>query len=366
MNRRRRFIGAVGAVLSIALAGTLVTADQAMSQTVESFRDTFRVISFSGNDGTQNWSGSWQESGENDGPTSGALRVTSSDRCSGSCLRIGSDGGSIEGRGVHRVANLTDAVSATLSLRYRRETQGQTTGSVAVQVSRNGGASWNTLQTISLAGAKNSATVTFDISAYIASSTAVRFVGSGSLVTGYLHIDDVEVSADIIVPPTTTTTAASPSTTTTVSPTTTTAPSGSTTTTTFVSDSTSTTTSIVGATTTTPTAVGGSTATSSPSTTTTDGHETTTTGSNGESVVTMSSEIEPSPVRVPSDEALSTTSQPAVPEASTPIGGRVGLISVATEALGVNAVSAGLLVVLVSGLTLAGVERRRDHASTDE
>jgi hypothetical protein len=359
MKRRLRPVGAVVAVLSMALAGALASADQAMSQTAESFRDTFQTISFSGNDGTQNWSGSWQESGESDGATSGSVRVTSSDRCSGgsgSCLRIGSDGASIENRSVRRVADLTDATSASMSLRYRRETQGQASGSVAVQVSRNGGASWNTLQTIDLAGAKNSATITFDISPYMASNTAVRFVGSGASVVGYLHIDDVEVSANIVGPATTTTTIASPSTTTTVV---------ATTTTTVGASPTSTTTSSVGVTTTT--AAAGTSVPSSPaSTTTTVVAVTTTTNTSGESVVTMPPALGTSPPAVQSDGESLITSQSVASEASTHGELHVGVMTTATTALAENAASAGMLLALLSVLTLAGVEHRRDETGNDE
>lgn len=362
MMRRSRLIGVVAAVLSMALAGTLASADQAMSQTAESFRDTFGTISYSGNDGTLNWSGSWQESGESDGPASGSVRVASSDRCSGgsgSCLRIG--GASIENRGVRRVADLTDAVSASMSLSYRRESQGQATGSVAVQVSRNGGASWTTLRIIDLAGAKNSVSVTFDIGAYIASNTAVRFVGSGSSVAGYLHIDDVEVSADIVVPATTTTSIASPSTTTTVAQSTTTVPSGSTTTTTTLAPNpTSTTTSVVGGTTTT-TVVDNSVTTSTASTNMTVVPTTTTSDTSAESVAPMPSAPQTSPLAAQSDEVQTITSQPVASGGSTQTETDVGVMTIAAEALTRNAASAGVLFVVLSGLTLAGVERRRDE-----
>ena len=48
------------------------------SPTSGTVRDEFRFKSYSGNDGTVQWSTNWQEMGESDGPTSGTLEVEDS------------------------------------------------------------------------------------------------------------------------------------------------------------------------------------------------------------------------------------------------------------------------------------------------
>ncbi|MGI9586127.1 MAG: hypothetical protein ACR2N7_11115, partial [Acidimicrobiia bacterium] len=207
----------------------VVLADKASSQTVETFRDNFTSISYSGNNGSLNWSGSWQEWGESNGATSGSVQVATSDRCSGgsgNCLRIGSDGGALSNHGASRTADLTNAISATLSFGYRRQIQGQVSGSVTVQVSSNGGSSWTTLTTISFSGPQKASTAAFDIGEYTGSNTVVRFRGSGPGINGYLYIDSVGVTADMAASTTTTPVV----TTTRPTPTTSTTPGSSTTT----------------------------------------------------------------------------------------------------------------------------------------
>ena len=60
-------------VAQISLDGAVANA----SVFTEMVRDEFSSISFSANDGSQNWAGDWLESGESDGPSSGDLRISS-------------------------------------------------------------------------------------------------------------------------------------------------------------------------------------------------------------------------------------------------------------------------------------------------
>ena len=88
---------------------------------IETVRDEFNENVYSNNDGSVNWSSSWQEWGESDGVSSGRVRVYYSSRCAaGNCLRIGGDESSIEGRGAGREVNLSNATTATLTYSYRR------------------------------------------------------------------------------------------------------------------------------------------------------------------------------------------------------------------------------------------------------
>ena len=140
----------------------------------ETYRDEFGAISYSGNDGTLNWTGDWIEVGESNGPTRGRVRVRSSSRCvaSSNCLSIGADQRKINGRGAYREADLLGATSAALSFMF--DERGESVG-VDVEVSGDGGASWTTLELITSgtpAGLK-----TYDITAYAAVDTQIRFIG---------------------------------------------------------------------------------------------------------------------------------------------------------------------------------------------
>ena len=162
----------------------------------ETYRDEFGAISYSGNDGTLNWTGDWIEVGESNGPTRGRVRVRSSSRCvaSSNCLSIGADQRKINGRGAYREADLLGATSAALSFMF--DERGESVG-VDVEVSGDGGASWTTLELITSgtpAGLK-----TYDITAYAAVDTQIRFIGVAGTTDedSYLYFDDIEISADL-------------------------------------------------------------------------------------------------------------------------------------------------------------------------
>jgi len=294
----------------------VVLADKASSQTVETFRDNFTSISYSGNNGSLNWSGSWQEWGESNGATSGSVQVATSDRCSsgsGNCLRIGSDGGTLSNHGASRAADLTDAVSATLSFGYRRQIQGQVSGSVTVQVSGNGGSSWTTLTTINFSGPQKASTATFDIGGYTGSTTVVRFRGSGSGINGYLYIDAVEVTADM---------------------------AASTTTTIVV------TTTVPGATTSTTTP--GTPTTTNPASTSI-GTPTTATPTAGDTTVPDAA--------TETTEGTTEVAAPTQDESST--DDDLAPMAIAAETVSANAISLAALALLASGLAIAGIDREK-------
>ena len=156
-------------------------------------RDELASISYSGNDGPQNWTNDWQESGESDGPTSGKMQVATNSECvAGNCFEIGGGGGG-PATSVSREADLSGATSATLTFSYRRSSGGNG-GSIKVEASSNGGGSWTTLQTYSMNGSDASQIPeTFDITAYIASNTQVRFVRSGNVKRRF-RADNIDIT----------------------------------------------------------------------------------------------------------------------------------------------------------------------------
>ncbi len=159
------------------------------------YLDEFNAAAFDGDDGSYGWSSDWQELGESNGPGSGRVRVVaSSTRCvNGNCLRIGGEEVSINGRGVSRQADLSGATTAELSFTIA---DSGSEGSVSIEISGNGGSSWTTLATFSMgSGVPSTPTPqSFDISAYAAADTEIRFVGAGSLNnTAYLYIDNVRI-----------------------------------------------------------------------------------------------------------------------------------------------------------------------------
>ena len=162
------------------------------------YRDEFNTSSYSGNDGTLAWMGDWVEINEDDGCVRGDEVVMgdplASPRPPSNQLRVrDNDGG---GEGVMRQANLEGAVTVTLSFIYRRENLDDADDYVAVEVSTNGiFGPWTEIARF--AGPDNESSYqpfSQDISAYIDSDFAIRFIGSPNLaVTEGMWFDDVQI-----------------------------------------------------------------------------------------------------------------------------------------------------------------------------
>ena len=153
-------------------------------------RDEFDSVAYDNDDGTDSWSGSWQELGESTNPSSGLVRVDSG------ALRIGASSESdITGRGLVREADLSGATSATLTYDFRREEGDAGAGSILVQISDDGGSTWTTLRTHDLDATDGGFTTeSFDVSSHIASDTQLRFVGSGLVEENtFFFADNVQI-----------------------------------------------------------------------------------------------------------------------------------------------------------------------------
>ena len=151
--------------------------------------DQFKAVSYSNNDGTVKWGGSWQEIGEKDGTGSGMVMVSSYAGLTDNSLQIETD---FLDRGVSRQVDLSSATSATLSFDYIRQ-QGGGKGAVSVEVYE--GKTWTTLQTFVIDATDAKAqSYKADISAYANANTQIRFIVSGSDSKGQLHVDNIQVT----------------------------------------------------------------------------------------------------------------------------------------------------------------------------
>lgn len=164
----------------------------------QSVGDNFPSISYGGNSGSENWSGDWTEIGESDGASAGIARVRSDLCTNGQCLRLGVPSGSFSqsynNKGVYREADLTDALSATLSFVYRRGVN-QGSQTVILSISNDGGNSWTQLQSYYFNSTNTSpAYASFDITDYAASNTQIRFLASGKEAVIGMYIDDINIS----------------------------------------------------------------------------------------------------------------------------------------------------------------------------
>ena len=165
-------------------------------------RDEFNAISYAGDDGTRGWASAWGEGGveSGDDPNAGTIQVQND---AGSFqLRFQNDN-----QWLRRMADLSGHVSATLSLFYRRD-ELEAGEYVDLEISASGfGGPWTQLARFAGAATDTSYISTnFDITAYIATNTAIRFenpdLGMGD--ADRVWFDDVAIA--IVEPPTVTNT----------------------------------------------------------------------------------------------------------------------------------------------------------------
>ncbi len=158
--------------------------------TEETVSDRFNSISYSGSDGTQDWSGDWQEIGESDGPDAGDVRVV--DSFVSNALRIGRFA---EGKGLLRQADLSDTDFAELTFNWWRGGP-YYHNNTTVDISDDGGSSWTTLLTIPDGHSIWLHSEVFDISAYADPNTQIRFIANQN-GNGYVYFDDIQVEYDL-------------------------------------------------------------------------------------------------------------------------------------------------------------------------
>ena len=139
------------------------------------FRDEFNAKTFSGDDGSLNWADDWQEVGESNGAASGDVRVADDQSYYQLRIRDNNNGG----EGVARAANLTGAVTATLSFDYRRMNLDNSNDYVTVYASLTGtDGPWTELDVIGTTNDSSYQPYSRDISAFISEDTAIRLRSS--------------------------------------------------------------------------------------------------------------------------------------------------------------------------------------------
>jgi len=159
------------------------------SGTGNNVQDNFGANAYNNNDGNNNWSGNWTESdGGGGGATGGAIRVINGE------LRL-QDG--VNGTpSIERQADLLgtpglNLTAAYLSFDYRTSNNLEDSDQISVEVSGNGGGSWVTLETFSN---DSNGSRTYDISAFIANNTRVRFLLVSNFTgTEFFFVDNVQI-----------------------------------------------------------------------------------------------------------------------------------------------------------------------------
>jgi serine protease AprX len=149
-------------------------------------RDEFGVASFNNNNGTNSWAAGWTETGDgsSSSATSGHVKIANGQ------LQF-----SNTNRKLSRAANLSGAVSATLSFQYKRKGLDNASDYIAVEVSANGGTSWTELARYVGPGTDSTwKTASFNVLGYAVSNTQIRFATSSSLGSSdILYVDNLQI-----------------------------------------------------------------------------------------------------------------------------------------------------------------------------
>jgi hypothetical protein len=194
-------------------------------QPAPEFYDTFQNQDYDGNDGSMAFEGPWMEVGENDGPTSGFVWVWDHEYCNGGfCLKMGGTDEGAQGHGASRAIDLAGAKFAKLSFDDGVQLlDAESGGAAVVEISSDGGDTWNTLDTIGLDGDDGSVSFhqKYTVTDFATSSTVIRFrITEFENLNAYWIIDNVAIEATFVTPPSSTTSTTKPPTTTTTTSTT--------------------------------------------------------------------------------------------------------------------------------------------------
>ncbi len=158
------------------------------SVTTETVRDEFNIPSYDNNDGTAVWASAWIETGENNGPGFGALRIYNDQ------LEIRDDR-----RAVERAVDLSGTVTAVLSFDYRRQSFDNFNDYVSIEISADGGETWTELGRFSgKANEWRMTAVSYDLPPYAGGNTVIRFMSSAKLGRrDSFYVDNVQIEYTI-------------------------------------------------------------------------------------------------------------------------------------------------------------------------
>ena len=155
----------------------------------QTYRDEFSTVSYSNNDGPDNWATSWVESGDDGSPSTGRILIA------GGELRLNDLPDSGGTPNIVRTANLTGATSATYTFDYGSSGNLEGSNTLLVQVATSTSGPWTTLQTRTGDATGSSS---FDITSFISATTAIRYIVTN--LTGgpgeYFSFDNVQISAE--------------------------------------------------------------------------------------------------------------------------------------------------------------------------
>nr|MCH9647210.1 carboxypeptidase regulatory-like domain-containing protein [Deltaproteobacteria bacterium] len=133
-------------------------------------RDDFDTVSFSNNDGPDDWSGDWVENDPaGPGPNSGRVYMQPGFLFLNDAPDTGGE------PSVAREVDMEGAASANLRFKFDTGSGVDASDAITVEISNNGGATWTTLEVITGINGTITGSRDFDITSHISANTQVRF-----------------------------------------------------------------------------------------------------------------------------------------------------------------------------------------------
>ncbi len=149
---------------------------------IDTVRDEFTTTAYSNNDGTENWAAAWDETNDDDSPSSGQIYITSGEMM---FWRIADEY-------IERSVDLSGQSIAILTFDWRTSSLEET---IAVRISSNG-SSFTTLDTFT--GFSASGSECYDITGYISANTTIRIENTGLAWSGwgndYAYFDNIQIA----------------------------------------------------------------------------------------------------------------------------------------------------------------------------
>ncbi|MBN2793149.1 MAG: DUF11 domain-containing protein [Desulfuromonadales bacterium] len=183
------------------LPGAVIVSAGDAGSTCDTFRDEFTTLGYNRQDGTVNWSGDWNEVGDDDSASSGDIRVSTYLPV----LQLEGDGSAsttLGGPYIEREADLSSYATATLSFDYYETGSWETDDSIEIYVSDDGGNNWTLIHTFTNDQGETSQQFSSDISAFISASTRIAFVEKADSSFEDFYLDNIQIEACGGVPPT--------------------------------------------------------------------------------------------------------------------------------------------------------------------
>ena len=156
----------------------------------DNFRDEFNTDAFNNNNGTFTWGGDWIEvDGDGAGPTAGNAQI------SGGQLNLDDRPNTGGDPSLAREVDLSSYASATLSFNFEITQQVDSSDSVVLEISDNGGTNWTELENFTGISSATTDTRSYDISTHMSANTQIRF----RVNNGYggnnekFYVDDLDI-----------------------------------------------------------------------------------------------------------------------------------------------------------------------------